>query len=558
MLFSRVYNWIKYKTLPPSILFLNRLFVERDSKHRRVLSNLGLTFRNSKWSMYARINVQEVGYAYFCTFALTVFTITTTLIIIYYNFSYYHFTLLSNYVFTQLWFFMDIEIYTSSFYVFLSWVTIEQVTLFIHRSFLIVWLTSVENKFTCNSKINASQTSIPKRFYKSILYKWSTVNTTNTIDIFESNIYTRQSGYQMFYATLYNLVKLFNQEKNTLTEYKRLLQTCSVESQLTTAQTFNLTKLLPQLQCSLQNMLLFDYKVGIAKKNSVQATREFNSWTLDQIGDEKWSLIKNTSTQPFYVTHITYSAINQLISCNSELRSLLVSLEAQTNLRSIHKWIYKYNLLHRSSLRDPSQLSFLLKHVAPSFYMSTFFSRNIWTSSTLKANELQNINLGSCHEALYASNSLYLKDSLLQLHPLFRNLNNFSHLTLYTTSYNWVLQRFHVFNSLPTHVMRWTTNLSHNVSSYTASWVHSYGSSLLHFQWYLHIQCANYFSPFRPMLSYEDQAIRLKNIEINNDVYLSYVEYNIFSKLNLETGVNLTANQGSPRFTFYNVQPLLS
>jgi hypothetical protein len=49
MLFQRLYNWIKYKTLPSSFLFKNRLFIERDSKHRRVLSNFGLSFRNSKW-----------------------------------------------------------------------------------------------------------------------------------------------------------------------------------------------------------------------------------------------------------------------------------------------------------------------------------------------------------------------------------------------------------------------------------------------------------------------------------------------------------------------------
>ena len=57
MLFSLVYTWIKYKMSPPSIVALNRLFVERDSKHRRITSNLGLTFRNSKWSGYARTNI---------------------------------------------------------------------------------------------------------------------------------------------------------------------------------------------------------------------------------------------------------------------------------------------------------------------------------------------------------------------------------------------------------------------------------------------------------------------------------------------------------------------
>ena len=56
-MFQRLFNWIKFKTVPPSVNFKNRLFIERDNKQRRILTNLGLTFRNSKWVQYARANV---------------------------------------------------------------------------------------------------------------------------------------------------------------------------------------------------------------------------------------------------------------------------------------------------------------------------------------------------------------------------------------------------------------------------------------------------------------------------------------------------------------------
>ena len=90
MLFSKIFNWVKYKTLPPSILFSNRLFVERDSKHRRVTSNLGLTFRNSKWSTYARSNI-NIGHqsSYFNLLAkvagFVIFAIALTSFSSYYN-----------------------------------------------------------------------------------------------------------------------------------------------------------------------------------------------------------------------------------------------------------------------------------------------------------------------------------------------------------------------------------------------------------------------------------------------------------------------------------------
>ena len=58
-IFKRLFNWIKFKTLPPSLLFRNRLFLERDSKTRRVTTNLGLTFRNSKWADYSRTDINN-------------------------------------------------------------------------------------------------------------------------------------------------------------------------------------------------------------------------------------------------------------------------------------------------------------------------------------------------------------------------------------------------------------------------------------------------------------------------------------------------------------------
>jgi hypothetical protein len=47
-IFNKIYSNFKAKMLPPSLNSKNRLFIERDSKHRRITSNIGTTFRNSK------------------------------------------------------------------------------------------------------------------------------------------------------------------------------------------------------------------------------------------------------------------------------------------------------------------------------------------------------------------------------------------------------------------------------------------------------------------------------------------------------------------------------
>ena len=68
MLFSKIYNWIKYKTLPSSFLFKNRLYVERDSKHRKILFALGTTFRNSKWRNFTKINIKNTRFVNFISY----------------------------------------------------------------------------------------------------------------------------------------------------------------------------------------------------------------------------------------------------------------------------------------------------------------------------------------------------------------------------------------------------------------------------------------------------------------------------------------------------------
>jgi hypothetical protein len=59
MLFQALYNWIKYKSLPPSFLFKNRLFIERNSQRPRITARLGSTFKASKWSLFSQINVTK-------------------------------------------------------------------------------------------------------------------------------------------------------------------------------------------------------------------------------------------------------------------------------------------------------------------------------------------------------------------------------------------------------------------------------------------------------------------------------------------------------------------
>jgi len=155
MLFQRLYNWIKYKTLPPSFLFKNRLFIERDSKHRRVLTNFGLSFRNSKWSNYESYNIKNNFKNLYFRYIFWIFFSLVTLLFVFYFKKYYIFF----YFFNNLSFFFWISIDTFDYYLsFLIWLaTISFSLLFnILYSFFFLIIFQVI-KITINSIINYFQ-----------------------------------------------------------------------------------------------------------------------------------------------------------------------------------------------------------------------------------------------------------------------------------------------------------------------------------------------------------------------------------------------------------------
>ncbi len=50
-MFKALYSWCKYKVIPASVLFRNRLFLEREARARRQLVTFGYTFISSHWTL---------------------------------------------------------------------------------------------------------------------------------------------------------------------------------------------------------------------------------------------------------------------------------------------------------------------------------------------------------------------------------------------------------------------------------------------------------------------------------------------------------------------------
>lgn len=558
MLFSRVFNWIKYKTLPPSILFTNRLFIERDSKHRRLLSNLGLTFRNSKWSMYTRTNINTTNYIYLFS-SLTVILILGTLMILCKTQScYYDLLSVLNYCMPFLWFTIDLDVYIITIQTFFSWLVLNNLyessifSLFYYSGF------KVQTTMSSSSSNITNPLSIPKRLHKPLLCYWAknTEVDLNQIHSFTANYYLVQLQCQTFFRQLYQLVKVITVEHHTLVYYHTRLDNIELQIQSTWLKLKNLELLKTLCYIRMYYSLCIDYKLRYSVTTEYKALNEFNNWTFDLIAS-LWALnVTKGSQQPFYLRELTFSDLNYFLERNHELWALTFTLESHASIQSICRWMYKYSLLHRSSLRDSAQTTFALQNLSHSFYSSTFFSRNMWTSSMRQSKTSTNWNWGSYHEALYATrtNEAFNYNFISSL--FFQNELNVSQLNFVPSSYFWVLQRFSNFNTLTNHVIQWNESLisKSTISSYSV--LPLYCNSATQLTWYLHNNCVTYNSPLRDeQLSAMSLKTALLFPNITN-IYLSYYDYNFFTKRKLELSLNTVANHGSRNLLFYTLQPL--
>jgi hypothetical protein len=243
---------------------------------------------------------------------------------------------------------------------------------------------------------------------------------------------------------------------------------------------------------------------------------------------------------------------------NTELLVFPQIVGYQSSLREWHHWLYKYNLLHRGVLQDSSCVSFIKQLIAPSFHSSTAVSRNMWASSITSPHPTYNPNAGNCYEALYGNSSLLSWNTFLKKDLFFRTVNNLDQIMFYNSSYNWFLQRFYSFNTLSTNLTIWNEKPGFIIFTPQFTAQKDYNISMQNFSWYLNKSQRTYSTPFTTMGTSYATLSQATQLQPYHDVYLNYFDYTIFSKLNSETALSLTVNQGSPILKFFTLQNIFT
>ena len=562
MLFSLVYTWIKYKMSPPSVVALNRLFVERDSKHRRITSNLGLTFRNSKWSGYARNNINLDAKTDFLWSIIRASMFLVAVAALFTGLGYYNNSLTVNPFILLYWFAMDSNLYFQITTISGTFYLIQLLIDTLHHKITTALFSPLSNP-TQSTNNNPTTLQIPKRLHKPLLY--SLVRQSTSSDMLEKLLNTNsipQTGLidLNFLRSLYRTTHLIKLLLNP-TPVVRLVDALSKPSSSSVTDLPKFLNNVAKLRKPSLDTIALDYAL-FKGKSLVTPLRACSSprWDLAHVAPSAILGLPSTTTLHglFYFPSTDQTTLHSLTGLYPELSYLNSSLEEQTRVIRWDRWLYKYSLLHRSSLKTGFYLNLFKSSLGSGFYNQDTGTRNLWLPSSL--NTTSDNFSSSYPSALY--DQVYgrsLASDLLRSLPSslhFYNKSNLAPFSFYESSYYWALRRFYRLNSSNSNQLSskpllrtssWGTLATYNM--YTGSAM-GYNlnltrdlSSLVNYSTLSTTPCSN-------------SSTQLRNLNTTSDPYLAYSTQLFFSKERLEMLHNVVSNRSSKIAIQNNQEPL--
>lgn len=529
--------------------------MERDSKNRKVTSNLGLTFRSSKWSNYTRTNITLSSRTSFLNSLRKVATFLILLIVLSCLISYYSFWPYKNFVNTTLWFIQDADLYLKVLFTSSLLCSVQAlVSSLFNKFFLGIATINYSDKKRITSPSNWN---LPKEFYKPLLCSWA-LNSSfkeRCEFIFEPNL--NKSVGNLNLILFYNLFKatyFINKLQESKLEIRDMVWVLGKNND----KKFNKTLLSP-LNSSLFTKnwyaLYIDFLTFNNTKTKNSNLDEMFSWLISSLDSDSSLEFLNLQWKQglFLNTNLSYSSVNDLSSKFTELDSLRTSTNLQISLILQNRWLYKYTVLHRASFLNALHTTLVKQLISAGFYDSSFLTRNIWASSSISYSKLQPSLFGDLTRMLYGDNLTGVNPTLFESFTSLGGINfsNINSLTHYESSYYWFLNRSFALTTLPSTVskllpimhLRYHSTQKNAISSYSAKDLEL--TTALNYS-LLSSQSVN----FKKKVSLD--AFSSKNRVLSKDFYLKYSDFNLFSKTRLNNFVELNTSFSSSTHTFYS------
>ena len=389
--------------------------------------NLGLTFRNSKWSSYGRKNI---SLQFVHKYLRSLFLVTlTVLLIFFFN---------PTNIVDNLWGALDTTLSNLLFGYFFLLATLHTV---VNNAYSL--LTS--KVFTDNGSNPKFTNSLRKPLNKAPL----TSKTSEQLLVYN---WLKQPSSQPV------LFEVFGKSQKDLNPKVRLTQNLFKLTQslnLTKHQNLDVTLFSSNASNSIINTkfapqsLVLDLTTDQTRIGNPHSNlSERFKWSLDHLdtSDQQLNSTFFSKSGVFYVPSLDVSQLN---AATAQYKEMLITPEILSSQKSIiqrNAWLYKFSTLNRGSLNYAKNLtrtkSFLNGGALP-FNLET---KNIWASNELNIND----KLPNLQRNLAAGKTLWES----QTQPFTYNNSNLSTLNVDFTlkssesSYFWLIKRFYFFNGL--------------------------------------------------------------------------------------------------------------
>ena len=413
------------------------------------------------------------------------------------------------------------------------------------------------------------------------MYSWlvnSNSNNKNLIleKLFETKINKQWWGnYYDFFIKLYKLSYFLNLSSENFNIFNLNLKLKKISNKfykgdyLSTVNFFNNSSILNSSSSLVYYYILNNYQNYFNAKNKknfslnhLNTRFNWNLYNLNQELDQYSYLVKNKAGM-FFLDDFNYQKLSHYIFNYKELWSLNLYLKNQLNSAKWNRWLYRYSILHRKSLRTSHKITLSKKLINSGFYDSKIFNKNIWASEHLNyLNQKNNFNslFFNYYKDLFAETSInhvtyynsYVTNNGNQKNSL--SLFNF-----YENSYFWYLKRFYLFNTLPSNFIKskLTLNSFNSSNKFLLKNDSSlkYSTLLSYFLKSSHTNLGSYSHFFDNNIANFNlySSSNLTNLSNYKDLYLLNNENDILNKDNLNLLYWITSNSSkNNNLIFFN------
>ena len=433
------------------------------------MSNFGLTFRNSKWSDYAIKNVSMTSLNSFTRLIRNIMVLILLVIFTSSYTYYYNYNLTYNNLTYIFWSFVEDLNYliTYSFWS-LTFSISFLLRVIYNNSFAFIYgiKNTDHNSSTLTSTLTHRVYKPSKDLRSPILMSFLThTNNTTVNNHLLENLFSQEqvnkswSSFYQSFKTLYSTNHLLNNLGNSSNLTNNANFTPSTSWEDLNIQTYNNLNTLPSEVSSIRTSLL----------NSPSTS----SWNLYSFSNEinKYNSLIVGKRNSFYLNNFNFNVLNNLLTSNPELSFLSQSLLDQTKVVKWNRWLYRYNVLHRKTVKNSHKLTMVKKLISTGFYDSSLMSNNLWASNFFSKTTKNALDRGTL-DMLHSQFNLLYKDTLMNKY-LAQDYNNTltftsptSPLTMlrhFEKSYFWFVKRFYMYNTLNTNMVTSTIMLNPNV-----------------------------------------------------------------------------------------------